>query len=94
MIERQSSFEELKCELASLVDALAHSLSEAERGEVMEFVDVGEFGVALETLVDVIVEEQKELPQSAFQTILLLAKKMGMLNSVVTPQLANRVQPD
>jgi len=41
-----------------VLDALSGELSAAERREVEEFIDVGEYGVGLETLSALLVEER------------------------------------
>lgn len=59
--------------LGSLLAVLADSFTESESNEVKEFIDAGEYGIALETLIDIIEEESKSISKEA----LLLAKKAG-----------------
>jgi hypothetical protein len=42
-------------------------LSEAERAEVQSFLDVGEYGLALETAADTYVEESKLIQQMSWR---------------------------
>ena len=58
--------------------ALNGTLSAEEEREVLDFVEVDEYGVALETLADIIIEEQKSVSPDAFQAIQQLENEMGM----------------
>ena len=91
MSELHHSYEQLERELTSLVGALSDVLSADEQREVVEFADAGEYGLALETLAGILVEEGKALPRSAFRQISSLAESMGIVDRVVTARLANQV---
>jgi hypothetical protein len=84
----RSDHEWLEATFAALFAELGDTLASAERAEIIEFVDVGEYGVALETLVALVVEEQKQLPAPAFATICLLADRMAIRDRVVPKALA------
>lgn len=60
-----------------LVDA-SDVLSTSELAEVCNFIDVGEYGVALETIVSIYSEEKKIKSQSVYESINRLAKMMSM----------------
>lgn len=51
--------------------------SEAEKDEVREFIDVGEYGLALETLVDIVSEENKLISHEA---LLLIYRVIDAMN--------------
>lgn len=55
-------FEMIERLLRAILHDLSGVLTSAERAEVVEFIEVGEYGVALETLAALIVEERKLLP--------------------------------
>lgn len=71
-----SHFEQIESlffELISISD-----LSESEILEVQSFVDVGEYGLALETLVDICLEENKRVSDNVLTQIEQLAVKMAI----------------
>jgi exopolysaccharide biosynthesis predicted pyruvyltransferase EpsI len=81
----------LEAGLVEILSQLGDTLSGSERQEVEEFVDVGEYGVALETLSFLIVEEEKRISRSTFHSIARLAEQMGISESVVTDKLHQAV---
>ncbi len=72
----QAYYEALESALKDLLDALSPVFSEAERQEVQHFLDVGEYGVAFETLCGIITEEQKTIPAPSVSLIRTLADRM------------------
>jgi len=80
-------FAEIENRFTLLLDRLDGLLSAAERREVEDFVDVGEYGVALETLSSLLVEERKVFPAETLCEIAALAETMGIRKSVVTKAL-------
>lgn len=56
-----SDFDETEFLLSELLRAAVPVLSDSERAEVQHFVDVGEYGLALETLVDIYAEEKRSV---------------------------------
>jgi hypothetical protein len=46
-----SNFDEIEAMLSQLLVASTPTLSDARRAQVQEFIDVGEYGLALETVV-------------------------------------------
>lgn len=59
--------------LLRLLDLLTFSFSCSEQEEVREFIDVGEYGLAVETLVDIVCEENKCISCEAWGVICELA---------------------
>ena len=53
------NFEQIESLFARLISIPDSELSESERAEISEFVDVGEYGVALHTSVWIYIEENK-----------------------------------
>jgi hypothetical protein len=62
--------------------ASLETYTDAERTEILRFVDLGEFGVALETAFSIAVEEGKTLSKASKQGIVKLAFEMGLGESV------------
>jgi hypothetical protein len=70
-------YEILAADVRALV-AMLDSFTHSEREEVLHFVDVGEYGLALETAFGIAVEESKPLTPEAKQRIAKLAALMGI----------------
>ncbi len=76
---------------ASLLGRLDGKLSASEREEVTEFIDAGEYGIALETLSAILVEERKRFSVSVLREMAELAGIMGIRESVLTEELERQV---
>lgn len=73
--------------LLRLLALLASTFTDLERNEVQEFIDVGEYGLSLETLVDIINEEGKQLPSEASKLVYELAEVMLLDKGVFEDKL-------
>ena len=73
--------------LASVGDLIAT----VEREQIQEFIDVGEYGLALETLAGAFEAGTSALPHSAFKVMDDLAQMMGMQSEVITDDLRRKV---
>ena len=73
-----SNFDEIELQFSRLLIAAAHVLSDAELAEVRRFVDVGEYGLALETTVDIYFEEKKTATTEIVSLVERLAAAMSM----------------
>jgi hypothetical protein len=71
-------FDQIELLFKQLLNASEPVLSEAELDEIRHFVDVGEYGLALETAVDIFAEERKVLPPGAIRCISSLAGTMKL----------------
>lgn len=80
--------------LTSLVAQLQDVLTESERGEVDEFIEVGEYGVALETVAAIIVEEGKRISASQYSSIMQLADMMGLGGSLAASGFNDAVKAE
>jgi hypothetical protein len=60
----------------TLRQALAREISSAQWSEVQHFLDHDEYGLALEVLVDVVVEDRVSIPESAIEMVAKLALAM------------------
>lgn len=61
--------------LVRLLSLLVCVFSDSEANEVQEFIDAGEYGLALDTLIDIIDEESKSISQE----VVSLAKQLRLL---------------
>jgi hypothetical protein len=66
-----------------LFDQVCDLFSSNELNEVNEFFDVGEYGLALQTLLDIVVEEKKDISDKACDLIEELADLMKITNDIV-----------
>jgi hypothetical protein len=73
-----SNFDEIESLLSRLLMAAAPVLSDAERAEVQRFIDVGEYGLALETAAAIYSEEKKIATAEVVDLIERLASAMSM----------------
>lgn len=73
-----SNFDDIELLLSRLLSATASVLSEAERAEVQRFIDVGEYGLALETAVAIFVEEEKMATEEVARLVERLAEAMSL----------------
>ena len=73
-----AGFEEIERLFSQLLAALQPIFSEAEQQEVRHFIDVGEYGLALETLVGIFAEEKKECAPAVRLQIADLAGRMSI----------------
>jgi hypothetical protein len=64
--------------IASLLGDLGGSMTDAERAEVDRFLDAGEYGLALDTLSWILVEEQKPIGHGTLREIESLARVMEL----------------
>lgn len=80
-------FENVELLFKQLIAASERSLSDAERDEIVEFVDVGEYGVALRTAVGIYVEEKNIPSMNEIELINRLALAMLMDPSTMLDSL-------
>jgi hypothetical protein len=68
---------------------LADHLSSAERAFSIEFIEAGEYGLALETLVAGVVERIRPITEETFGEIVALAEAMDIRSSAITERLTS-----
>ncbi|MDA8139177.1 MAG: MafI family immunity protein [Desulfobacteraceae bacterium] len=86
-----TDFQYIEKLLVQLLELLKTVFIESERKEVQDLIDVGEYGVALETLVDIIDEENKKIPGEALWLIKNLAKAMHIDEGELDEKLRSRI---
>jgi hypothetical protein len=79
--------------LGAILADLTGVLSSAERAEVVQFIDVGEYGVALETLAALLVDENKPITPRIFERIVALADSMALREAIRADALRSQVSP-
>lgn len=71
-------YKRLRTQLEIILVMLGSVLSTEESSEVGHFIDVGEYGLALETLSDQLIEENKKIPHGAYEAMMRAARQMGI----------------
>jgi hypothetical protein len=84
MYEQSGDIEDRLIGLLSMLD----SFSDVERNEVRHFIDVGEYGLALETAYFIALEESRAISQAASHVLWDLATEMGITSTIDTSKLA------
>lgn len=82
-----SDFSKLERLLSGLITSVSGVFSQEEIGEVQSLIDVGEYGVALETFTDIVVEENKGITKSSLVLIEEAAIMMEMDPEVFSRKL-------
>ena len=77
--------------LLRLLSLLLEIFTDSEKGEVQDFIDAGEYGLALETLVDIVVEEDKQIPCESLALVCELADVMQLDKKVFEEKLRGHV---
>ncbi len=73
-----SNFEDIELLFSNLLAAAAPVLTDSELAEVQKFIDVGEYGLALETAADICAEEKKVASADVVALIERLAEAMSI----------------
>ena len=82
-----SDFALVETLFTNLLNASKGELTDAELGEVQSFIDVGEYGLALETAADIYAEEGKIPSADVVSLIERLAIAMSMAPESVLERL-------
>ena len=84
-------FNEIEARLESIVLTLGPLLSREENQEVSHFLEVGEYGLALHTLTNLLIEERKKISSGAYNDIVRATKRMDMEREVALEELERQV---
>ena len=82
-------YQEVEENFGNLISLLNKSFTSKEIDEIKDFVDYGEYGLALDTLIDIIKEENKEINNDIFQYIAKLSNLMEQNMEAITKDLIN-----
>ena len=77
--------------LLRLLGLLLEIFTNSERNEVQDFIDAGEYGLALENLVDIVIEEYKQIPGESLALVCQLADVMQLDKKVFEEKLRGHV---
>ncbi len=84
-------YQSIEVLLLRLLSLLLELFTDSERMEVQEFIDAGEYGLALETLADIVVEENKLIPSESLSLVFELADVMQLDKKLFEERLRGRV---
>lgn len=87
-------FRELESRLAHLLELSASALQKTELDEVRRFTEACEYGLALETFVDIVAEENKQISAAAASVVYELVDTMGLSREKFEATLRGRVMSD
>jgi hypothetical protein len=87
-------YNELEIRLGSILLTLGPQLSPKESREVSHFLDVGEYGLALQTLTDLLIEERKKISIGTYSDVVGVAKRMGIEREIALEDLERRVEEE
>ena len=87
-------YNELEARLGSILLTLGSQLSPEESREVNHFLDVGEYGLALQTLTDLLIEERKKISTGTYNDVVGVARRMGIEREIALEDLERRVHED
>ncbi|MVF14713.1 MafI family immunity protein [Ketobacter sp. MCCC 1A13808] len=77
--------------LLRLLGLLLEIFTNSERNEVQDFIDAGEYELALDTLVDIVIEENKQIPGEYLALVCELAELMQLDKKVFEEKLRGHV---
>jgi hypothetical protein len=77
--------------LLRLLGLLLGVFTDSEKNEVRDFIDAGEYGLALETFVDIVVEENKQIPGESLVLVYELVDVMRLDKKVFEEKLRGYV---
>lgn len=87
----QHDYQRIEKLFSQLLTLLAATFSDAEVSEVREFIDAGEYGLALETLVDIVLEEGKRISTEEAKLVYELVDAMNLDRKQYEERLSGRL---
>jgi len=76
--------------LQELLENIGTAFSETESKEVRDFIDAGEYGLAIETFADIVNEEAKHFPPHLLSTVRAACEEMGIDVNELETKLMHR----
>lgn len=85
------SYQEIETNFSELIRSLSIYFTAEELNEITEFIDHGEYGLALDTMVDIITEENKEINHDTFNIIVKLSKLMDLETDIIIKRITGHM---
>ena len=76
------NYDAIERSFTDLLDSVSTDFSGEELREIRDFIDVTEYGLALQTFVDIVVDEQKHISSRAATICEELARLMDLTEEV------------
>ncbi|AKL12528.1 TPA: MafI family immunity protein [Kluyvera intermedia] len=71
-------YKEIEAKLFELIDMLKTCFTQTELDEVIEFIKYNEYGLALDTVIDIIIEEDKKINNDILNMMIKLSNIMNL----------------
>ncbi|MCL2896125.1 MafI family immunity protein [Brenneria tiliae] len=84
-------YQEIEKNFSELIISLSKAFTPEEINEITEFIDHGEYGLALDTVIDIITEEDKEISHDNFNIIVKLSNIMDLETDVIIKKIARHI---
>ena len=76
------NYDPIEKQFEQLLTTVTGTFTNAELKEVRDFLEVGEYGLALQTFIDIVKEESKRIPIGACSTVRELATLMDLSDEI------------
>jgi hypothetical protein len=93
-VSLEDYYDDLEAQLGSILHTLGSQLSPQESRQVGHFLEVGEYGLTLQTLADLLIEERKKISISTYNDVVGVAKRMGIEREIALDGLEGCVHDD
>lgn len=77
--------------LSRLLGQLLDVFTDSETAEIQDFIDAGEYGLALETLADIVIEENRKISGESMRLVFKLADAMQLDKRALKAKLGNHI---
>ncbi|MGM0562956.1 MAG: MafI family immunity protein [Pseudomonadota bacterium] len=77
--------------LSRLLGQLLDVFTDSEKAEIQDFIDAGEYGLALETLADIVIEENRKISGESMRLVFKLADAMQLDKRALKAKLGNHI---
>ncbi len=84
-----SQYDAVKDLFSELLNSVSTEFSEGELGEIYEFIYIAEYGLALQTFIDIVIEEDKRINNYVVTICEDLAKLMKITDEVNLQAMRN-----
>ncbi|EOV6169532.1 TPA: MafI family immunity protein [Citrobacter freundii] len=81
-------YKEIETNLFNLINKLNMCFTQSEINEVVEFIEYNEYGLALDTIIDIIVEENKKINNDIFDMIIKTSNIMELDPDAIGKKIA------
>lgn len=87
-----TKYKEIETNLCELTNSLKECFTQSEIDEVIEFIEYNEHGLAFNTTIDIILEENKIISIDSFYLILNLSNAMELDSDDISKKLNHHVR--